>query len=43
MPSKGEGLIHADDSVVELWVVPTDEGRVAARGAAAVLAGKPVV
>ncbi|MES2088915.1 MAG: acetate/propionate family kinase [Pseudomonadota bacterium] len=37
LPSKGEGPIHADDSVVELWVVPTDEGRVAARGAAAVL------
>ena len=30
--------IHARDSAVELWVVPTDEGRVAAGDAAALLA-----
>ena len=30
--------IHAPDSAVEIWVVPTDEGRVAAREAAALLA-----
>ncbi len=30
--------IHAPDSAVELWVVPTDEGRVAAGDAAALLA-----
>jgi acetate kinase len=29
--------IHASDSAVEVWVVPTDEGRVAAREAAALL------
>ena len=29
--------IHAPDSAVELWVIPTDEGRVAAREAAALL------
>lgn len=29
--------IHADDSRVEIWVVPTDEGRVAARAAFALL------
>jgi len=29
--------IHAPDSAVEVWVVPTDEGRVAAREAAALL------
>ena len=29
--------IHAPDSRVEIWVVPTDEGRVAAREAAALL------
>jgi acetate kinase len=29
--------IHAIDSAVEVWVVPTDEGRVAAREAAALL------
>ncbi len=31
--------IHAPDSAVEVWVVPTDEGRVAAREAAALLKG----
>ena len=31
--------IHADGSSIEVWVVPTDEGRVAAREAAALLAG----
>lgn len=31
--------IHADGSSIEFWVVPTDEGRVAAREAAALLAG----
>jgi acetate kinase len=30
--------IHADDSSVEIWVVPTDEGRVAAGDAAALIA-----
>ena len=30
--------VHAADSMVEVWVVPTDEGRVAAREAAALLA-----
>ena len=30
--------IHAPDSAVEIWVVPTDEGRVAAREAAVLLA-----
>lgn len=29
--------IHAADSAVEIWVVPTDEGRIAAQDAAAVL------
>lgn len=29
--------IHAPDSVVEIWVIPTDEGRVAAREAVALL------
>ncbi|NDC08404.1 MAG: acetate/propionate family kinase [Oxalobacteraceae bacterium] len=32
--------IHAPESRVEVWVVPTDEGRVAAREAAALLSGK---
>jgi acetate kinase len=32
--------IHAPESRVEVWVIPTDEGRVAAREAAALLAGK---
>lgn len=35
--------IHAPDSSVEIWVIPTDEGRVAAREAAALLAQKPPV
>ena len=29
--------VHQIDSAVEVWVVPTDEGRVAAREAAALL------
>ena len=29
--------VHAEGSAVEIWVVPTDEGRVAAREAAALL------
>ena len=29
--------IHADDSAVEVWLIPTDEGRVAARDAAGLL------
>ena len=33
--------IHAPGSTVEVWVVPTDEGRVAAGDAAALLAGAP--
>ena len=32
--------IHAPESRVEVWVVPTDEGRVAAREAAALLSGR---
>ena len=32
--------IHAPESRVEVWVVPTDEGRVAAREAAALLVGR---
>lgn len=32
--------IHAPDSTVEIWVVPTDEGRVAAREATALLAAR---
>ena len=31
--------VHAPDSAAEIWVVPTDEGRVAAREAAALLWG----
>lgn len=31
--------IHAEGSSIEVWVVPTDEGRVAARDAAMLLAG----
>ena len=30
--------VHAPDSRIEIWVIPTDEGRVAAREAAALLA-----
>lgn len=33
--------IHAPDSAVEIWVIPTDEGRVAAREAAALLRAVP--
>jgi acetate kinase len=29
--------IHADNSAIEVWVVPTDEGRVAAQDALAFL------
>lgn len=29
--------VHASDSAVEIWVIPTDEGRVAAREAAALI------
>jgi acetate kinase len=32
--------IHAPESRVEVWVIPTDEGRVAAREAAALLVGR---
>lgn len=32
--------IHASESGIEVWVVPTDEGKVAAREAAALLVGK---
>ena len=34
---KHPSAIHAADSAVEVWVIPTDEGRVAARDAAALL------
>lgn len=34
--------IHAADSRVEIWVVPTDEGRVAARDAIALVTSRPV-
>lgn len=34
---KAAYAIHAPDSTVEIWVIPTDEGRVAAREAAALL------
>jgi acetate kinase len=33
--------IHAADSRVEIWVVPTDEGRIAARDALALRAAAP--
>ncbi|PWW45643.1 acetate/propionate family kinase [Melaminivora alkalimesophila] len=36
---EGACAIHAPDSRIEVWVVPTDEGRVAAREAAALLRG----
>ena len=39
---QGAYAIHAPDSAVEVWVVPTDEGRIAAKEAAALLAGQPV-
>ena len=35
--------VHAPDSAVEIWVIPTDEGRVAAREAAALLAQAALV
>ena len=38
---RGTYAIHAPDSAVEIWVIPTDEGRVAAREAAALLAQQP--
>ena len=31
--------VHADDSKIEIWVIPTDEGRVAAREAALLMRG----
>ena len=38
--AKGQGpvAIHQENSAVEVWVIPTDEGRVAAREARALLA-----
>ena len=36
-PGDAAHAIHAGDSAVEVWVVPTDEGRVAAREAARLL------
>ena len=40
--ARGDAIlpIHAPESRVEVWVVPTDEGRVAAREAAALLMGR---
>ncbi|MFT0533705.1 acetate/propionate family kinase [Castellaniella hirudinis] len=38
---RGAWAIHAPDSRIEIWVIPTDEGRVAAREAAALLAAEP--
>ena len=38
---KAAYAVHAPDSRVEIWVIPTDEGRVAAREAAALLRGLP--
>ena len=40
--ARGDAIlpIHAPESRVEVWVVPTDEGRVAAREAAALLVGR---
>lgn len=38
MPSDAGGPIHADDSTVEVWVTPTDEGRVMAVAAHPLLA-----
>ena len=39
---QGDGVVavHASTSRIEIWVVPTDEGRVAAREAAALLQGR---
>ena len=38
--ARGDAVVpvHASDSAVEVWVVPTDEGRVAAKAAFALLA-----
>ncbi|OZA55938.1 MAG: hypothetical protein B7X79_12915 [Acidovorax sp. 17-64-282] len=36
-PGDAAHAIHAEGSAVEVWVVPTDEGRVAAREAARLL------
>ena len=40
--AKGDAIvpIHAEGGSVEVWVVPTDEGSVAAREAARLTAGK---
>jgi len=37
VPGDVPHAIHAEGSAVEVWVVPTDEGRVAAREAARLL------
>lgn len=37
VPGDAAHAIHAEGSAVEVWVVPTDEGRVAAREAASLL------
>jgi acetate kinase len=37
VPGDAAHAIHAEGSAVEVWVVPTDEGRVAAREAARLL------
>ena len=41
MAATGDAVcaIHADDSDIEVWVIPTDEGRVAARQALDLLRG----
>lgn len=36
-PMASTRAVHAPDSRIEIWVIPTDEGRVAAREAAALL------
>ncbi|MBS7348920.1 MAG: acetate/propionate family kinase [Comamonas sp.] len=38
---KAAWAVHAPDSRIEVWVIPTDEGRVAAREAAAILRQLP--
>jgi len=38
---KGETRVSADDSRIEVWVVPTNEELVVARQAAALMAGQP--
>lgn len=40
---KAAHAVHAPDSAVEIWVIPTDEGRVAAREAAALLSSLQAV